>query len=223
MAGSHVYVRQIKPGKMDLFTYLVGDPVTRDCMLIDPAFNTGRLLSIAKEAGYKVRLVVNTHGHADHVCGNAAIIAATGARLMIHEKDAPFTGRMVNRLICRALGGKPSPPADVLLRHGEYIKLGELVFTVLHTPGHTPGSICIYTRGHLFAGDTLFVGSVGRTDLPGGSAEQLTDSICRQIFSLPDDTRIWPGHDYGVTPSSTLLHEKRTNPFMRPCYGQKAT
>ncbi|MFO8049728.1 MAG: MBL fold metallo-hydrolase [Desulfosudaceae bacterium] len=206
-------IRQIKLSRMATFCYLVGDPASHFCALIDPAFDTDRLLNIAAEAGYTITDVINTHRHPDHCAGNAAIMAATGARLLIHHLEAKALGGFINRSFCRALGGKPSPPADILLRHDQVVTIGDLNLTVLHTPGHTPGGICLHGHGQLFTGDTLFVGSVGRTDLPGGSSATLLASIQKEIYALPDETVIWPGHDYGPATVSTVGREKQTNPF----------
>ncbi len=208
-------IQQIKLSRMDTFCYLIADEVSKACALIDPAFDTGKILKRAGGAGYNVVYVINTHGHADHCAGNAAVIKATGAKLMIHEKDAHRLKGVVSGVFSAALGGRPSPRPDVLLKHKDTISVGDIKLTVLHTPGHTPGSICLYTTGHIFTGDTLFVGGVGRTDLPGGSARTLLSSIRGQIYTLPQDTVVWPGHDYGETPSSTVAREKKTNPFTR--------
>ena len=208
-------IRQIKLSRMDTFCYLVADEASGKCALIDPAFDVGGLLKTADGAGYTVAYVINTHGHADHCAGNAAVIKATGAKLMIHEKDADRLKGLMSGVFSAALGGRPSPKPDVLLRHEDIITVGDVPLTVLHTPGHTPGGICLYTPGHVFTGDTLFVGAVGRTDLPGGSARTLLTSIRTRIYKLPGDTVVWPGHDYGETPSSTVAREKRTNPFTR--------
>ncbi|MFZ5563875.1 MAG: MBL fold metallo-hydrolase [Thermodesulfobacteriota bacterium] len=212
---SPLEVRQIRLSRMALFCYLVADPASAECLLIDPAFDADRLLSMTREAGYAVRFVVNTHGHADHCCGNAAVVAATGAGLRIHEKDAGRLTGFLSGFFCRVLGGRPSPRPDGLLKHGDVLPVGKEGLTVLHTPGHTPGSICLYTPGHLFTGDTLFVGSAGRTDLSGGSTRDLLSSIRHHLFSLSDNTRVWPGHDYGDRSFSTIGHEKQTNPFMQ--------
>lgn len=206
-------VRQIKLSRMETFCYLVGDEPSKRCVLIDPAFDTDKILRIARSAGYTVTRVINTHGHADHCAGNAAIIKATGAGLMIHEKDAPRLKGVMNSAFSTVMGGRPSPRPDILLRHQDTIPVGDSALTVLHTPGHTPGGICLYTPGHVFTGDTLFVGAVGRTDFPGGSARELLASIRNHIYTLPGETIVWPGHDYGDTSSSTVEREKRTNPF----------
>ncbi len=206
-------IRQIKLSRMETFCYLAGDPGAGTCALIDPAFDTKRLLAAAGEAGYTITHIINTHGHADHCAGNAAIIKATGARLLIHHQDAARLSGVVNGLLCRALGGRRSPKPDIRLNHGDTIAIGNQSLRVLHTPGHSPGSICLYTRGNIITGDTLFVGGVGRTDLPGGSSATLLQSIRNHIYTLPGDTVVWPGHDYGPTPTSTVGQEMATNPF----------
>jgi len=208
-------IKQIRLVKMANFCYLVGDEGTKNCALIDPAFETDRILAETRELGYKVTHIINTHGHSDHTAGNEAVKSATGAKLLIHAADAGRLGKLLHRTFSRALGGKGSPRADLLLQHNDIIPIGALGLKVLHTPGHTAGGICLYTEGHVFTGDSLFVGAVGRTDLPGGSMKQLVSSIHEQIYTLPGDTVVWPGHDYGPTPSSTVQQEKDTNPYTR--------
>jgi glyoxylase-like metal-dependent hydrolase (beta-lactamase superfamily II) len=208
-------IKQIRLSKMDVFCYMIGNEDSRTCALIDPAFDTDRILAKVSEDGYRVTHVINTHGHSDHSAGNAAVIAKTGASLAIHHADSGQLGGISNSAFSRLLGGKGSPKPDILLKDKDIIKIGNTRLSVIHTPGHTPGSICIYLPGHVFTGDTLFVGAVGRTDLPGGSAKQLLASITEKIYVLPADTRVWPGHDYGETPFSTVEQEKRTNPFTK--------
>jgi hydroxyacylglutathione hydrolase len=206
-------IKQILLSKMMTFAYMVGDEQTKTCALIDPAFDTGRILKAVEQAGYRVSHLINTHGHSDHTSGNQAIKAATGAQLMIHAADAPRLSKVLHRTFSRMLGGKGSPEPDVLLQDNDLVEIGDTSLKVIHTPGHTPGGICLYGDGHLFTGDSLFVGAVGRTDLPGGSARQLLASIREKIYPLPADTIIWPGHNYGSSPSSTVKKEMRTNPF----------
>ena len=206
-------IKQILLSKMMTFAYMVGDKQTKTCALIDPAFDTGRILKTVEQAGYRVSHLINTHGHSDHTAGNQVIKAATGAQLMIHAADAPRLSKMLQRAFSRMLGGKGSPVPDILLQDNELVEIGAASLKVIHTPGHTPGGICLYGEGHLFTGDSLFVGAVGRTDLPGGSARQLLTSIREKIYPLPGDTIIWPGHNYGSSPSSTVEQEMRTNPF----------
>lgn len=199
---------------MVTFCYLVGDEASRRCALIDPAFETRRILNEAERLGYRVTQVINTHCHSDHTAGNASILAATGAELLIHRLDAERLTGITVRAFSRVLGGKGSPVPDVLLEDGDIVEIGETSLKVIHTPGHSPGSMCLYTEGHIFTGDTLFVGGVGRTDIPGGSMRQLMESIGQRIFSLPGETVVWPGHDYGSRPHSTIEYEKNTNPFV---------
>lgn len=206
-------IKQIFLPRMANFCYMIGDEETGTAAVIDPAFDAKKILSEIAAAGYKITHVINTHGHADHVSANADIIKATGAILCIHEADASQVAGILNRSLSRILGGKGSPGADCILSDGDTITVGKTVLRVIHTPGHTPGSICIYTEGHLFTGDTLFVGAVGRTDLPGGSTATLLSSIRKKLYILPDETIVWPGHDYGDSPTSTIGREKTENPF----------
>jgi glyoxylase-like metal-dependent hydrolase (beta-lactamase superfamily II) len=197
-------IRQLQIGPMDNFTYLVGCEETGKAMVIDPGPDPQRIVSEAEKQGLDIALIVNTHGHGDHTAGNTALKEITGAKIVIHSKDA-----------------NAYPRADVQLTDETRLSVGEITFTVIHTPGHTPGGICLYAQGNLFTGDTLFVGDSGRTDLPGGHRPTLGASI-RRLMVLPDDTVVWPGHDYGPTPSSTLHWEKRHNVNARE-YGYKVT
>jgi glyoxylase-like metal-dependent hydrolase (beta-lactamase superfamily II) len=210
-----MHIQQVKLSKMATFCYLIADEASRTCALLDPAFDTDRLLALAAEQDLKITHVINTHNHSDHTAGNAAIIAATGASICIHRLDAAALGKFFNRGFARLMGGKGSPSADVLLEDGDTVSIGATDLTVIHTPGHTPGGICLHAGRHLFTGDTVFVGSAGRTDLPGGNRRQLETSLATRICSLPGDTTLWPGHDYGAAPSSTVAREMETNPFMQ--------
>ena len=206
-------IMQIRLEKMATFCYIVGDEHSKTCALIDPAFETKKILDEAKKAGYRVTHLINTHCHSDHTAGNAAIIADTDAKLLIHKLDEKRLGKITNSAFSRMLGGKGSPKPDILLNDQDVIQIGKTALKVLHTPGHTPGGICLYTVGNVFTGDTLFVGSVGRTDFPGSSMKHLLNSIYEKIYTLPGETRVWPGHDYGPFSYSTVENEKRTNPF----------
>jgi len=206
-------VKQIKLSKMDTFCYLVGDRKTKTCALIDPAFDTPRILDIAAGMEFEVSHVINTHCHSDHTAGNRAIGDATGAKLLIHAIDAERLKKILNSTFSHFLGGRSSPKPDVLLQDNDRIDIGATCLKTIHTPGHTPGGICLYTEGHVFTGDSLFVEAVGRTDLPGGSSAQLLRSIREKIYTLPGATIVWPGHDYGTTPRSTVADEIQNNPF----------
>jgi len=186
-------IKQIQMGSMDNFCYLVGCEKTGKAVVIDPGIDPERVLSEAKKHGLDIEYIVNTHGHADHTAGGAQLKRLIGAQIIIHALDAAAL-----------------PEADIRWSDESDLKVGEITFRVLHTPGHTPGGICLYAQENLFTGDTLFVGDSGRTDLPGGHRPTLAASI-RRLMQLPDSTVIWPGHDYGPTPSSTIAWEKRHN------------
>lgn len=206
-------IQQIYLPRMANFCYMLGDEETKTCAVIDPSFDAKKILDAVKYAGYAISHVINTHGHSDHTSANAGIIEATGATLCIHRADSGQVLKLLNRTFSRILGGKGSPKADCILEDGDTIEIGKTRLSVIHTPGHTPGSICILADGNLFTGDTLFVGAVGRTDLPGGSTRTLLASIREKLYTLPETTRVWPGHDYGESPTSTIGREKTSNPF----------
>ncbi|MFW6011184.1 MAG: MBL fold metallo-hydrolase [Desulfosalsimonas sp.] len=206
-------IRQIHIPRMDNFSYIISDSATKTCAVIDPAFDPQKIMQEAKSAGYSITHIINTHAHMDHTSGNSEIIGATDAKLCIHKNDAPQLKKLFSKAVSRIMGGRGSPEPDCILSDGDSIKIGETELKVIHTPGHSPGSVCIYVPGHVFTGDTLFVEAVGRTDLPGGSFDQLMDSIKSRLYCLPDETIVWPGHDYGPAPSSTIGEEKQNNPF----------
>jgi hydroxyacylglutathione hydrolase len=186
-------IKQLDIGYMDNFCYIVGCEKSRKALVIDPGHDVDQIVSTAEKLALVIETIVNTHAHGDHTAGNAELKSLTGAKIMIHALDA---------------AGYPA--ADVLLENENTLQLGEITFDVIHTPGHTPGGICLHAQGNLFTGDTLFVGDSGRTDLSGGDRPTLGRSI-RRLMQLPDDTIIWPGHDYGPTPTSTIGWEKRNN------------
>ncbi|MCK4486953.1 MAG: MBL fold metallo-hydrolase [Desulfobacterales bacterium] len=207
-------IKQMRLGPMDVFCYILGCEDTLKGLVIDPAGEEERILETARALGITIESVVNTHGHPDHTCGNRKIAEQTGAKIYMHALDDRFFNTPEGHSMAIQMGFTPSPPADVLLNDGDIISFGDKGLTVLHTPGHSPGGICLYVEDNLFTGDTLFVGAVGRTDLPGGSMETLLRSIKDRILSLPDETIIWPGHDYGGSPTSTIALEKRDNPYI---------
>jgi len=206
-------VEQLKVGPMAVFCYLVGCEHEKKCALIDPAGDTVKILGRVVDLGLEVVYVINTHAHADHTCGNNKILNSTGAQLVVHELDAPDMGGALNKAFSLAVGKRPSPQANVLVRDGDFIAIGRTGLKVIHTPGHTVGSMCLFGEGNLFTGDTLFVDAVGRTDLKGGSLERLLESL-RKLISLPPDTIVWPGHDYGGAPVTTIEEQMKTNPYI---------
>ena len=212
---NRVIIKQVKVGAFQVFTYIVACPETRKAVVIDPAGEEEKLLLLIKEEAFLIEHILDTHGHADHVLANEHLKNALAVPTCMHELEIQFFSQTeVRDLTAKELGLQPPDPADVPLRDGDVFKVGTLEIKVIHTPGHTPGSVCYFVEGNLFTGDTLFVGAAGRTDLPGGSLEMLLDSIENNILTLPKETVIWPGHDYGDTPTSTLGREMEENPYI---------
>jgi glyoxylase-like metal-dependent hydrolase (beta-lactamase superfamily II) len=207
--GYFMIVEQILVTHMAVFCYLVGDEQTREAALIDPAGDFDSIFERVDHHNLTVTTVINTHGHFDHTSGNDYVVKKTGAKLLIYESEARKLDSISNRLLSRVVGGKGSPRPMETLGDGDVISIGSIRLEVIHTPGHSEGSICLYTPGNVFTGDTLFTEGMGRTDLAGGSYRDIMDSIKNKILSLPDDTIIWPGHHYGRFPSSTVREQKR--------------
>lgn len=208
-------IRQLAIGSYKVNTYLVACPGTKKGVVIDPGGEVEKILAMVEEEGVEVVAILNTHGHADHVLANRKLKKALSVPVLLHEDDDLFFAREEIRLLSEKELGLPAPdPADQRISDGEVIRVGELAIRVIHTPGHTPGSVCFLVDGNLFTGDTLFVGDVGRTDLSGGSLDELLRSLKEKIIVLPPETRVWPGHDYGETPTSTIAWEMRENPYI---------
>ncbi|MFH1137794.1 MAG: MBL fold metallo-hydrolase [Pseudomonadota bacterium] len=206
-------IKQMTVGRMAVFCYLVGCGETGEALVIDPAGDEDMILREADRAGLSIKYIFNSHGHPDHSCGNARMKELTGAPLVMHAADDDLYNNSQSRDMFLAWGFTPSPPADIRLGGDGVLTVGRTSLEVLHTPGHTPGGLCLLSDGALFTGDTLFVGSGGRTDLPGGSLPTLLQSI-KRLISLPDDTIVLPGHDYGDSPTSTIGRERKTNVYV---------
>jgi glyoxylase-like metal-dependent hydrolase (beta-lactamase superfamily II) len=209
-----MFVKQMQVSSMAVFAYIVGDTITGDALVIDPADNVRGIIAEAEKNYLQINYIVNTHGHVDHISGNTDMKRATGAKIIIHEDDAVMLTNTPT-MILKMFGAKPSAPADILVKEGDIISIGNIELRVIHTPGHSPGSICLYTPGYVFTGDTLFVEAVGRTDLPGGSWQELYQAVTEKLFTLPGDTIVLPGHNYGRMATSTIDHEKKYNPFFQ--------
>jgi hydroxyacylglutathione hydrolase len=207
-------IEQIIVGHMAVFCYLVYDENTKDAILIDPAGNEDHLLRLLRDKGLTLRYIVNTHGHPDHTCGNNRLSKETGAPVVMHALDDDFFQKPEYANWARMMGTDPADPASIRVQDGDEMTFGSITMKFIHTPGHTPGACCILIDGNLFTGDTLFVGAVGRTDLPGGSFDVLVNSLIKRITTLPPETVVWPGHDYGDRPSSTVRDEMETNPYI---------
>ncbi len=192
--------------------YIVGCEETKEGVVIDPGGHPERILAEVERHGLTIRYVLDTHAHFDHIDANGPIVEATGATLALHPADLPLL-KTAGGAALFGLPATPGPLPDLELRDGDELTVGELRFRVLHTPGHTPGHVCFYEpkEGVLFDGDVLFHRGVGRTDLPGGSWEQLMHSIRTILFALPDETVVYSGHG----PATTIGEEKRLNPWVR--------
>jgi glyoxylase-like metal-dependent hydrolase (beta-lactamase superfamily II) len=190
--------------------YVVVGPSGKRAMLIDPGIGSEEILGVLQERGLDLALIVNTHGHLDHVAGNALFKQRTGAPLVIHRLDVPYLERVAQQAAMFGLKAPNSPPPDDFLEEGKPLRFDGLEFEVIHTPGHTPGGVCLRLGDVMWVGDTLFAGSVGRTDLPGGSWPDLLRSIREKLFVLPEHILCYTGHG----DDTTLGEERRTNEFV---------
>ncbi len=218
---------QLPIGILQSNCYLVYDEVGREGIIADPGANAAALLKEIKQRDLQIRYILNTHGHFDHIIGNAQLVAELNVPLGIHPDDQSLLSKGGGAAYF-GMGSVNSPSATLALTDGFTLQIGKLNLQVIHTPGHTPGSVCFFVSEDtdvvrppsgptdvssphsLITGDTLFAGSVGRTDLPGGNAQTLTKSLNR-LLALPPETRIYPGHG----PTSTLAQEQRSNPWLK--------
>lgn len=204
-------------GPIQANCFILGCEDTRQAVVIDPGDNIDRILTALADDRLTVVHIINTHGHFDHAGANLRLKQVTGADLLIHSADAPMLVQLSASAAAWGLAAQDSPAADRLLEDGDRISFGTHTLTVLHTPGHTPGGICLYIeyaeqgvpKKAVFVGDTLFAGSIGRTDFPGGDYDTLIRSIQTKLLALDDDVTVYPGH----MSSTTIGVEKRTNPF----------
>ena len=204
-------IKSLAVGPIMANCFIVGCEKTKEAAVIDPGDEVDRILLTLADAGLTVKAILNTHGHFDHVSGNSRLQSATGAPLMIHRLDAPMIKSLSQSAAAWGLRAEDSPDPDRFLEDGDTVSFGEITFNVLHTPGHTPGGIAFHADGAVFVGDTLFAGSIGRTDFPGGNYDQIIASIREKLFSLGDDVVVYTGHG----PETTIGREKKTNPFAR--------
>jgi len=203
-------IKDLTVGPIMANCYIVGCEETKSAAVIDPGDEADRILMVLAEAGLTVKTIINTHGHFDHVSANQRMKEVTGAPLLIHALDAPMLSQLSATAAAWGMSSDDSPPPDRTIAQDDVVQVGNLRLTVIHTPGHTPGGISLHTDKAVFVGDTLFAGSIGRTDFPGGDFGVLKTSIQEKLFTLDEDVTVYPGH-MGLT---TIGQEKRTNPFV---------
>ena len=200
-SASSLLIRQYEIGPLNNFLYLLGDPITKKMAVVDPAWDVGFLCEEARRLGYVITCVFLTHAHPDHVNGLGQLLALHNVPVYISKHEAPFLTANLKNL-------------KSVDDHAP-VKLGNITFDILHTPGHTPGCQCFLAQGKLICGDTLFIDGCGRCDLPGGNARIMYQSLAQVIMKLPDDTVIYPGHNYGPTPTATIGRQRQTNPYLQ--------
>jgi len=198
-------------GLLEVNCYILGDEDTREAVVIDPGGNEEEILEILNYNKFKLKLIIDTHGHFDHVDANQPLKEATGAQIAIHELDAPALSRPSQEALFFTGNRLRTSEADILLKEGDVLSFGKYRLEVLHTPGHTPGSISLVLENHtyVYVGDLLFAGSIGRTDFPGGDYNALINAVRTKIFPLGDNYTVFPGHG----PVTTVAQERKYNPF----------
>jgi glyoxylase-like metal-dependent hydrolase (beta-lactamase superfamily II) len=207
-------VRGVVVGLFRENCWIVGSRKHGEACVIDPGDEPEQILALARDMGVRITRVVASHAHIDHIMAARAIVEATGAPFLLHESDQFIADNLPNA--ARMWLGQEIPPAprpDAYPTDGQDLEIAGVTVRVIHTPGHTPGSLCLYAADAklLFSGDTLFRESIGRTDLPGGDTEQILRSIAQRLYALPEDTRVLPGH----MQETTIAHERAHNPFVR--------
>ena len=207
-------IHEIFPvGPLQCNCSIVGDETTHEAMVIDPGDEIGRILEIVKRHNLTVKQIVVTHAHIDHVGGATKLKQATGAPILLNQNDSTLLKMLDIQAAWVGMAVPEKVHIDQNLADGDSLKTGSLAATVLHTPGHTEGSVCLYfaEEKKLIAGDTLFAGSIGRTDLPGGSFQKIMNSLHHRVLALPDETLVVPGHGS----LTTIGKERESNPFLQ--------
>ena len=218
MDATQLMVRNVVVGLFRENCYVVGSRHTGEAICVDPGDEPAEILALARDMGVRITRIVCSHAHLDHIMAVGAVKDATGASFLLHADDLDLAGQLP--LAARAWLDRDVPPApapDYLVRDGDDLEIAGVTLTTLHTPGHTRGSICVYGGGMVFSGDTLFRGSIGRTDLPGGNHEQLMQSITDRLLDLPDDTIVLPGH----MQETTIGAERSGNPWVLAARAQR--
>jgi glyoxylase-like metal-dependent hydrolase (beta-lactamase superfamily II) len=203
-------IKELVVGPLMANCFICGCSKTKEAVVIDPGGDADTILLSLADSKLKVKYIINTHGHFDHVSANGKMKDATGADILIHPLDAPMLEKLSSSAAFFGVSVENSPPCDQTLEEDDTVSFGDITLKVIHTPGHTPGGISLYTNGIVFVGDTLFAGSIGRTDFPGGDFNTLISSIKTKLFNMEDDMRVFSGHG----PETSIGVEKRHNPFV---------
>lgn len=201
MKFSNFFLKQMELGPMENFVYLLGNPNTKEAIVVDPAWQVDTILREAENSEYNIVGALISHHHYDHTNGIKELLEATDTKVYVNKYDAEFV--------------KIKSPNLVKTDHGDEIKLGNLIIKLIHTPGHTPGSQCFQIQNHLISGDTLFIKGCGRCDLPGGDPEQMYYTLTQKLMRMDPNTILLPGHNYAEVPTSTLGEEIAKNPYMK--------
>ncbi len=196
--------KQMRVGPMQNFSYIIGDENSKEAAVVDAGWEVDKLIGIAEKEGLKITKIILTHSHYDHTQKADEFASKANADVYFHEADSNEIKKSIK-----------NPSIKIFkLKNNDEIKLGKIKIKVIHTPGHTPGAVCLLVENKLITGDTLFVNAIGRTDLAGGDAIKLFESL-QKLKKLNDDVEVYPGHDYGEIPFSTIAGEKKTNPYFK--------
>lgn len=198
-------------GIMKTICYIVACPETKKAAVIDPGGQVKQILKLIQKHDLTVEYIFNTHHHADHTGANRKLKKKTGAKLVCHKEEIKYLRQLISGVKVFTFNLSLSPKPDIIIENDTTLTLGNLTFQIYHTPGHSPGGLCFHAEGILFTGDTLFVGRSGAMHFKGGSQISMKQSLKKLLEVLPGETKIFPGHDYGSTPTSTLDIEKESN------------
>jgi hydroxyacylglutathione hydrolase len=214
MESGKLIVKQAIIGPMMNFVYLIGCAESKEAAVVDPAWDTKQILDLASESGLNIQHILLTHGHPDHINALEPLLKATNARIYIHTDEVDYMHEVARSFGMSTAFMNSSSENIQKVTDGEKIDVGKLIVKCLHTPGHSPGSQCFLVENRLFSGDTLFVDACGRVDMPGGDPQKMWWSLNHILRSLDNGTIVYPGHDYGGSPTSTIGEQKQTNPYM---------